>query len=319
MDTRLDAVTLGETMVLFTAESDGRLRYATRFVRSAGGAESNFAISLTRLGLRTGWVSRVGDDEFGAYLLSFLRGEGVDVSRVVLDRERPTGVFFKERAQGGDARVFYYRAHAAASALTPADLDREYLTSARHLHLTGITLALGTTCRDTVLEAMRIAQGAGVPVSFDCNVRLSLMDADQWRVALRPCVAAADTLFVTVEEAELLCGPGTVEEVARCLLDLGPRVVVVKQGGLGAWIATRSESFHEPAQPVVAVVNNHGAGDAFAAGFVGGSMLGWDLHQSSRLAAVLGAAAVTVSGNTEGLPTLREIVARIGGTTIPYR
>lgn len=312
-------MTIGETMVLFTAESDGRLRYATRFERSCGGAESNFAIAFARLGLRAGWVSRLGDDEFGAYLLSFMRGEGVDVSRVVLDGERPTGVFFKEKAVGGDAKVFYYRHHDAACALSPADLDRDYIAGARHLHLTGITLALSPSCEETVVEAMRIARAAGVPVSFDCNVRLRLWGPDRWRQALERCVALSDLLFVTQEEAKLLCGATSPEEAVSRLMERGPREVVVKLGSRGAWVATASEAFHQPAEPVASVVNSHGAGDAFAAGLVGGRLLGWDTRRSARLGAILGATATTVTGNIEGLLTLREVTARLGGADSPLR
>lgn len=319
MSTQLDAVTIGETMVMFAAQSDGRLRYVRYFERSAGGAESNFAIALTRLGLRAGWISRVGDDEFGAYLLAFMRGEGVDVSRVIMDSQRPTGLFFKERAQGGDVRVSYYRRHDAAAAFSPADLDRDYLTSARHLHLTGITVTLGPSCQEMVLEAMRIAREAGMSVSFDCNVRLNLWDSDRWRDALEPCIAAAELVFVTTDEARILCGTGVAQDAARRLLDAGPSQVVVKQGNRGAWIATTSEAFHQPAEPVATVVNTHGAGDAFAAGLVGGRLLGWDIRRSAHVAAILGAAATTVSGNIEGLPTIKEVIARMKDKPIPLR
>ena len=85
-------VTIGETMVALVAEDAGPLRYASRFQRRAAGAESNVAIGLARLGVGTGWVSRVGDDELGRYVCAAVRGEGVDVSHVELDPDRPTGI-----------------------------------------------------------------------------------------------------------------------------------------------------------------------------------------------------------------------------------
>jgi 2-dehydro-3-deoxygluconokinase len=74
-------ITLGETMVALVAEEAGPLRYASRFQRRAAGAESNVAIGLARLGVSAGWVSRLGDDEFGHYVCTAVRGEGVDVAR----------------------------------------------------------------------------------------------------------------------------------------------------------------------------------------------------------------------------------------------
>src|SRR5690606_24438372 len=102
---RVDVVTLGETMVLFTPDTAGYLRHAHSFTRKIAGAESNVAIGLARLGHKAGWISKVGDDEFGKAVLSFLRGEGVDVSKVIVDGDAPTGVFFKEIRNAMDVHV----------------------------------------------------------------------------------------------------------------------------------------------------------------------------------------------------------------------
>ena len=146
-------VTLGETMVALVAEEAGPLRYASRFQRRAAGAESNVAIGLAHLGVSAGWVSRVGDDEFGRYVCATVRGEGVDVSRVELDPERPTGIMIKELRPVGKSRVLYYRSGSAASALSPQTLPTTYLQQARHLHLTGITPALSPSCAAAALTA----------------------------------------------------------------------------------------------------------------------------------------------------------------------
>lgn len=105
----MDVVTIGETMALFTPNEEGMLRHAHSFSLKFGGAESNVAIGLSRLGHRSRWLSRVGEDEFGDAMLSFIRGEGVDVSYVTRDQEAPTGVFFKEFRRLKDTRVYYYR------------------------------------------------------------------------------------------------------------------------------------------------------------------------------------------------------------------
>ena len=124
-----DVVTLGESMVLFVPTRTGLLRYAQQFDRYVAGAESNTSIGLSRIGHKVGWISRVGSDEFGEYILAFLRGEKVDVSMVKSSKNAPTGVFFKERRRTESTRVFYYRAGSAASQLTPSDLDAQYITS----------------------------------------------------------------------------------------------------------------------------------------------------------------------------------------------
>src|SRR5919199_2306027 len=141
----LDVVSLGETMVLLVAEQPGPLREATTFRRHVAGAESNVAIGVVRLGHSAGWISRVGDDEFGRAVVFRVRGEGVDTSRVVHDPRARTGVFFRERRESGPIEVVYYRADSAASRLAPADLDPEYIGSAPLPHLTGVPPALSAS------------------------------------------------------------------------------------------------------------------------------------------------------------------------------
>src|SRR5579859_2416678 len=120
-------VALGETMVLFLAEQAGMLREATSFHRYVAGAESNVAVGLCRLGSSAGFISRVGDDEFGQMILFRLRGEGVDVSHVILDPRAPTGLLFREKREIGPVDVVYYRRGSAASHMSPADLDAGYI------------------------------------------------------------------------------------------------------------------------------------------------------------------------------------------------
>src|ERR671928_1892355 len=117
-----DVIALGETMVLFVAEQPGPLREAVTFRRHIAGAESNVAVGLCRLGCSAGFVSRVGDDEFGRAIVFRLRGEGVDVSQVRVDAGAPTGVLFRDRREFGAVDVVYYRRGSAASRLEPADL-----------------------------------------------------------------------------------------------------------------------------------------------------------------------------------------------------
>src|ERR1700727_473482 len=113
----LDLLTFGETMALFAPSERGTLESAPAYHASIGGAESNCAIGLARLGHSVCWVSRVGADPFGSRVVKTLRGESVDVSRVEVSTNEPTGIMFKEPAPGNTSRVFYYRHNSAAAAL----------------------------------------------------------------------------------------------------------------------------------------------------------------------------------------------------------
>jgi 2-dehydro-3-deoxygluconokinase len=303
----LDVVTLGEGMILLTALSQGRMRYAHLFQRSFAGAESNVAIGLARLGLQAGWISQVGADEFGAYLITRIRGEGVDVSRVRVDPEAPTGVYFKEFRRPGETHVWYYRRGSAASRLAPDGVDWDYVRSAKIVHLTGITPALSDSCAATVRRAIAEARAAGVQVSFDPNIRLKLWTADAARRFILDILPQVDIILPGLDEARLLVGPGEPEALCRRLLEKGPSVVGLKMGATGA-VAADAAGVYFASAPSVTVVDTIGAGDGFAAAFLACYLKGYPLAQTVSLAAAAGALVTTVSGDIEGLPTWDELV-----------
>src|SRR3712207_1589387 len=169
-------VTAGETMVLGVPARPGRLRHAPGLELKIGGAESNVAIALSRLGISAGWMSLIGDDEPGRLVLDRVRGEGVDTSMVRRVPDHPTGLYLREQV-GQETRVYYYRRGSAASIMSEGTFDPQYLRGAEFLHLTGITPALSAACRGFVLWAAREARGGGTRVSFDVNFRSKLWSA----------------------------------------------------------------------------------------------------------------------------------------------
>jgi len=304
----LDVVTLGETMIQMSPTHTGLLRHAREFERYVGGAESNVAIGLARLGHEVGWISRVGADEFGACVQSTIRGEGVDTSQVVRDEAAPTGVYFKEHRRADQTRVYYYRADSAASRLAPPDLDPDYIGAADYLHLTGITPALSDRCREATWEALRIADERDVTVSFDPNVRRKLWSEEEARTTIREMLPSVQTVLTGEGEATLLTGKDDPEAAARALRKLGPRQVVVRLGAQGALGLGSSGLEHRPAIEVDAI-DVVGAGDAFTAGYLSGQLRGKSLGPSLRMGNVAGGLATTVRGDAEGLPTRDEVQA----------
>lgn len=295
-------------MLMLRPQPPGPLRSAETFARSFGGAESNLAIGLSRLGCKAGWVSRLGDDEFGRYIRNAIRGEGVDVTAVQLDPGAPTGLFFKEPRPGRESRVYYYRKGSAASRMGPGDLPPDYLRGARFLHLSGITPALSASCRALCYQAVAEGRAAGVAVSFDPNLRRKLWSADEARRVLLELAAQADVFLPGLEEAEFLFGPGTPEELASRALDHGAGLVVLKLGATGCLVAAGDHRDLVPGFPVT-VVDPVGAGDAFAAGFLAGLVRGLPPAGAARLANACGALACTNYGDWEAAPEWSEVEA----------
>ena len=298
----MDVITIGETMVLFIPISLVSLRYAGQFEKSIGGAESNVAIGLSRLGHQCGWISRLGNDEFGLYARNYIRGEGVDTSRVIFDDNHSTAIFFKERQAMQEPKVFYYRKNSAASFMSPADLDEEYIAQAKYLHLTGITPALSESCKQTIYRAIELAKKNNVTVVFDPNIRLKLWSRKEASKVLTDVAASCDIILPGLEEGGILTGESTPECIASRILELGSKLVVIKLGARGAYWANEHGSGLVPGFPVEHIVDPIGAGDAFAAGLLSGFLRGWAIPDAVKLANRVGAFALTVAGDVEGLP-----------------
>lgn len=299
---KMDLVTIGETMVLFTTESSGYMRHTLQFSSKIGGSESNVAIALSRLGYNTGWISKLGDDEFGKKIMSFIRGEKVNVNNVSISTSNPTGIYFKELFSEEETRIFYYRHGSAASTLNPSDLNEQYISSSKFLYLTGITPALSNECYKTTLKAIEIAQTNNVKVIFDPNIRLKLWSKEKARQVLLELIQKSDIVLPGISEAKLLTGKDRTEDMASYLKQMGPSKVVIKLGKDGAYYLSDQESGFVTSVPVKKVIDPVGAGDAFNAGFISGLLDGLPMHEAVSRGNVLGAIVVKINGDVEGLP-----------------
>jgi sugar/nucleoside kinase (ribokinase family) len=305
----VDVVALGETMVQFNAVTSGPLRYVTTFEKHAAGTESNFTIGLHRMGISAGWISKLGQDEFGQYIYNFLRGEGVDVSHVRFTSNAQTGIYFVQRDYPipGESVVFYYRNGSAASQLTPRDLPLAYIQSASIFHTTGITLALSDSCQSTVSTAIEHAKSSGVKISFDTNIRRKLWNPDKARTVILPYLESCDIIFTDINDTQILFQEDRPSYAAAKLLTMGAQIVVIKMGAQGAYAATSKGETAMKKAYTVPVIDVIGAGDAFDAAFIAGYLQEQDLLHCLEIANVAGALCVTVRGDVEAIPTLDDV------------
>src|SRR5699024_138240 len=305
----MDVVTLAETMVLFTLENQGNMRHAEKYSSSIAGAESNFAIGLSRLGHNVSWSSRLGIDELGTKILSFVRGEGVDTSQVELVSDSLTGLYFKEKLTEEETQVYYYRKNSAASYMTPSDLDEEKISQAKYLYLTGITPALSESCYQTVKQAINIAKKHNVFVVFDPNLRKKLWAEERARQVLLELISQVDIVLPGIEEAKFLFDIETPEEIAEHFYRLGPSLTILKLGARGAYYYSKKESGYVSGPQVDRVVDPVGAGDGFAAGVVSGLIESLSIEQAVKKGAYIGALVTQVNGDVEGLPEKKRLEA----------
>ncbi|KTR94173.1 carbohydrate kinase [Microbacterium testaceum] len=276
---------VGETMAMLAPADGGGVVDAVDFLVDAGGAESNVAAHAAAGGMTARWVSRLGADALGDRVLRQVAARGIDVSGVVRDADRPTGLYVKDPGRG----VRYYRRGSAASALGETDAEALALDDVAVLHVSGITAALSPSARAFLVAAMARARSRGVVVSFDVNHRAALWSAAEAAPVLADLAVRADVVFVGRDEAEALWATPRDSDVRALFPDVPE--LVVKDGDVGATVFAGAARTFVPALRVE-VLDAVGAGDAFAGGYLAARSRGLDA--SARLAAGHDRAALTL-------------------------
>jgi len=304
MSTNFQVLTIGDAMVTMNPVTTGPLRYVTHFERKLGGAELNFAVGCARLGLKSKWISRLGNDEFGRVIYNFARGEGVDVSEVDFVANHPTSVNFKEINESGAGKTFYYRYHSPVLTLKTSDIHEEILEGIGLVHITGVFLAIYEGNFSIVECILRLAKLKGIPVSFDPNIRLKLWTIEEARKTYKKIFPYVDILLTGLDEIRLITGFDSTNELEKFAKKNGINSLVIKEGEIGSKVF-QDGKWTEAAAFKVQAIDTVGAGDGFDAGFVYGYGVG--------------ALVTTVSGDNEGLPYLEEVNAFIHNEIIIER
>lgn len=311
-------VCVGEGLAVLVADP-GPLERSETFHRTAGGAEANVARVLVQLGIEAAWVSRVGDDGFGRYLVAELDAAGVDTSGVIVDSGRPTGLYIKERGSGsdhrhdlplGDSAMTYYRSLSAATALSPNDIHDEVraaIDCADIVHFTGITVAISPTAE----QLTRSLMAGPSTVSFDLNYRPALWAgrSDDAARVLGEHVRGSDIVSMGADEAASVFGTSSPVELREMFPE--PRHLVIKND---AHTVTAFEGVARVDVPALTldVVEKIGAGDAFAGGFLAALLMGYSAAQRVRFGHLCAAGALTGHGDVAKVLPHDELAALAG-------
>lgn len=304
-----EIIAIGEPMLEFNATEEGSLAEVTRFQTGWGGDTSNFSIAASRSGGRVGYVTRLGEDDFGRSFLDLWTREGIDTSCIQRDGRAFTGIYFISR-KGPEHFFTYYRKGSAASRMSPETLPVDYIRQARVLHVSGISQAISSSACDAVFAAVDAAKAAGVKVSYDPNLRLKLWPIQRARAIIERTIALSDLVFPSMDDATALTGLRDPESIARTYLEMGPEVVVVKLGSEGALAACRTDTGPSlttiPAYQVDSV-DMAGAGDTFDGAFVVEYLRGRTAEECARYASAAAALTTTGYGCVTPVPTREEI------------
>lgn len=313
-----NVLTIGDAMITFNPQNTGPLRFVQDFSRSVGGAELNFAVGCARLQLKSTWVSRLGNDEFGKVIYNFARGEGIQVQHVKLVDGFPTSVNFKETQESGANRTFYYRYNTPIAALTPEQITDALLDGVSLVHITGVFLAILPKNIDIIMCLLIRAQAKKIPISFDPNLRLKLWTIEEARAVFEKIYPFVDILLTGREELELLLPTIDHHSLENFVERFAIQELVIKDGINGSKLLVNGGWYEQPAFKVRAV-DTVGAGDGFDAGYIYSYLHHYQPEKKLQFANAVGAFVTTVVGDNEGLPELEQVMAFINQEKIIER
>lgn len=305
-------VILGEALIDVFADKGVPLRSATTLHPSPGGAPANVAVALARLGADVGFIGKVGVDDYGAFLIDLLAGEGVDTTHFVADPGGPTMLAIVAVPSPTEQQFIIYS--GASDLLSPEELSKAYITAANIFGYGSVTLAGDS--RAAVLQAAQWVREAGRQVIFDVNLRPLLWPSlDLARERIEAALNTATIVKLNETELEFLTGTSDPAEGSRQLLERGIRLCCVSLGADGAYFNNGRAQGHVPAF-AVNVQDTTGSGDAFVAGLtfqlnrLGAPLTELDeatLRRIVRFANGCGALAATQLGAMSASPTLKAV------------
>lgn len=324
MEKEFGIVTLGELLIdMFPGKIGPRIGEVESFTPKPGGAPANVAVAASRMGIKSAFIGKVGEDLFGSYLEKVLVRENVDTRGLRFDPVARTTMAIIAMPDKNSAEFVFYRNPGADQCLRIEELDLDLLLSTRCLHFGSVSLT-DEPVRSATFEAAKIARQAGALVSYDVNYRPSLwQDPDDALSQIQQMLKEVNLVKVNEEEAALLTGLDhldpmdlvQVEKAALELLKKGPELVVVTFGSEGSYFQIREGGAYIPPFQVD-TVDAVGCGDAFIAGLLTRLVERNDwraelsvdgLKEDLRFANAVGAITSLKRGAIPALPTKDEV------------
>ena len=285
-----DLISFGEAMIRLSPPDFKRLEQTSTLDVSIGGAELSVAVGVSRLGLKSSWVSRLPDNPLGRMIANKARELGVDISHVAWENQGRAGLYFLEfGATPRTSSVTYDRAGSSFSSVQPGEFDwDQILKGVKCFHVTGITPALSTSAADVTVEALKKARKQGCTVSMDLNYRAKLWDPQTARNTLTPMMKYVNILITTSGDTRTIFGleAQNDDRLARMLLDefsLDIVAISIREGS-SVWkcrwsgIARTRDAAYATRTYDIDIVDQLGRGDSFAAGFLYGYLSAADIQ-----------------------------------------
>ncbi len=303
----LDLLAVGRVSVdLFAQEAYASFLEPQTFVKSIGGSPTNVAVAGARLGLRSGIVTRVGDDALGGYTIAKLASFGVDISYAAAQPGGATPVVLIALDDPAEPTITFYRTPAPPDTLIEAAaVDDEVIANCGVFWVSGTTLAAGSTAQAAYAWLER--RGRREHTVLDLDLRPDFwVEPGAAAAAAGRAIALSSVVIGNRAECAMAVGTSDPHQAADALLGRGVSLAVVKMGAEGVLLASADERIEVP--PIAVPVRcGSGAGDAFGGALVAGLVGRWPLERIGRLANAAGALVTTRLTCADAMPTLAEL------------
>lgn len=312
----IDLIALGRLCIDLNANEIHRpMEETTTFTKYVGGSPANICIAAAKLGLKTGFIGRISDDQHGRFIQSYLEKRAIDTSNVIVDRSGSvTGLAFTEIKSPTDCSILMYRDNVADLKLEPADIREDYIASAKAILISGTALAKSPS-REAALKAVELARLNGVVVMFDIDYRAYTWNSTEEAGIYAGLIAEkSDVIFGGRDEFMLMehmlgRSDTTDEQIAERWLRKGTQLVVIKHGGDGSVVYTSSGERHTGRIYPAQVVKTFGAGDSYAGAFIYGLMNGQPITVCQQWGAAAASIVVASHSCSDAMPSFEQIAA----------
>ncbi|MFW6129691.1 MAG: PfkB family carbohydrate kinase [Atribacterota bacterium] len=325
----VDVISIGECLIDFVSEEvDKPLHRCRRFIRAPGGAPANVAVGISKLGVKSGFIGRIGDDDFGKLLEDVLIKNNVDTKYVIKDKQTRTTLAFSAKKIKGEKEILFYRNPGADMMLEPEDLNEEYIKSSKLLFFGSVSLS-SEPARETTKKAVECANRAGVKVLFDPNIRYGLWESSkQVKRVIKEFVPMCDIFKSGKQEIEFITGKKDLNTCTESIINQGPELAVVTLGKRGCFFNVGEERGKVDSFKVK-TVDSLGSGDSFTASMIYKLIEENMLYRINRIsrknikkilgfANAGGAFTSTKPGVIPALPEIEDIKNLFSGTGIKY-
>lgn len=310
----VDFVAVGRLCIDLNANEINRpMEDTVTFTKYVGGSPANICIGMSRLGLETGFIGKVADDQMGRFIIRYLDNNGINTDNVITDKTGAvTGLAFTEIKSPTECSILMYRDNVADLMLEAREVREDIVAAAKMLLISGTALAKSPS-REAVFQSLDYARRHGCVIAFDLDYRpYTWASAEETAVYYNLAAEKCDIIIGTREEFDMMEQfESNLEHNDRITASkwfaYQAQIVIIKHGKEGSIAYAKDGSSHRAKSFKANVVKTFGAGDSYAAGFLYGLMQQWPIAKSMEYGSAAAAIVVSSHSCSDAMPTAEQV------------